>query len=151
MALGAVTELEVFAAVKARIVAAAGWFTGVPIHFGRRAPNAAAAPYVVVAVEEQDGDDIESDGAAAQRFLVEIAVRSTGPEDAESAAAALVSLDPRWNASDPGLTLTDTDKKVNACQPRSGRLRLIEKLKSGKDQYIVSRRWVVWTSAFIGT
>lgn len=152
MALGSVTELEIFTAVKARIVAAGGWFAtpDLAIHFGRRAPNADDKPYVVVAVEEQDDPDIESDGAVAQKFLVEILALANGPSDAESAAAAVMALDPVWTASSPGLTLTDTDRGVVAAVPKSGKLRLLERLKAGKDEYTATRRWDVWTGALLG-
>lgn len=157
MALGAVTELEIFTAVKARMTAAGGWFAtpDLKFHFGRRPPNAnptdPEAAYVVVAVEEQDADDnVESDGAVAQRFAVEMAVRAVGAEDAELANAALITLDPRWDASNPGLTLTDTDKGVVGVMPKSGKLRLLERLQAGSDQYTATRRWEVWTGALIG-
>lgn len=152
MALGAVTELEIFAAVKANLVTVGGWFTleNVAYHFGRRAPNAAEPPYVVIAVDEQNSDDVESDGAIAQRFTVEIAVRCVGPADAESATALLVQCDPRWGANPPGVNIADTDKAVCAVFPRRGGLKLIQPLKGGEDQYAATRRWEIWTAAHIG-
>lgn len=152
MALGAVTELDVFTAVKAKLAAAGGWFAseGVKYHFGRRPPNANDAPYVVIAVEEQESDDVESDGAIAQKFTVEIAVQTVGPADAEAATALLVTIDPRWGARNHGVNIEDTDKGVVAVVPKRGGLKLIEPLKAGEDQYAATRRWEVWCAAMIG-
>lgn len=152
MALGAVTELELFTAVKDCLLAAEGWFAtpGLFFHFGRRAPNADDTPYVVIAIEEQEDPDVESDGAAAQQFLVEILAVASGPLDAEAANTAMTALSPAWNSTDTGLTLTDTDKTVCAVYRKSGRLRLLERLKAGSDQYSVALRWRVDTAALIG-
>lgn len=154
MALGAVTELEVFTAVKAKLAGVGGWFATeqVKFHFGRRPPNAAPPPYVVIAVEEQDADDFESDGAVAQKFMAEIAVRAVGPEDAEAAMLLLVQCEPRWYLSDHGVDLADTDKCVvpGGVMPKTGKLRLIEPLLAGEDQYTLSRRWEIHTAALIG-
>lgn len=152
MALGAVTELEIFDAVRRKLVAVGGWFAleSVAYHFGRRAPNAVEPPYVVIAVDEQDDGDVESDGAIAQRFAVEIAVRCVGPDGAEAATALLVQCDPRWGATSHGVNITDTDKAVCAVMPKRGGLKLIEPLKGGEDQYAATRRWEIWTAAHIG-
>lgn len=152
MALGAVTELEVFTAVRAKLASVGGWFASeaVKFHFARRPPNAADAPYVLIAVDELDSDDVESDGATAQRFAVEIAVLAVGPEDAESATALLVACEPKWYAADSGVTISDTDKGVTGVMPKTGKLKLIDPLIGGEDQYTATRKWEIWTGAHIG-
>ncbi len=151
--MAAITELEVFTAIKAKFSAVAeGWLLGKPVYFGRRSPNGTNPPYVVVNVEEQDADDIESDGAIAQRFLCELAVKSVGPNDAEDAAIAVTELDPSWTADgDGGVTIDAPDHGVVAVVPKSGKLRLIEQLRDGgQDQYAATRRWEISTAALVG-
>lgn len=151
--MAAVTELEIFTAIKAKIAAVAnGWLAGKRVDFGRRPPNGTNPPYVVIAVEEQDDEDIESDGDVAQTFIAELAAKSVGPDDAEDASLAVAQLDPTWtDASDGGVTLADTDHGVVAVIPKSGRLRLIEPLRDGgQDQYTATRRWEISTAALVG-
>lgn len=150
--MAAVAEIEVFTAIKLKLAVATGWLSGKTVYFGRRSPNGANPSYVVVAVEEQDTDDIESDGSIAQRFLCEMAVKSVGPDDAEDAALAVTELDPTWTLEgDGGVTLTDTDHGVVAVVPKSGKLRLIEPLRDGgQDQYTATRRWEIHTAALVG-
>lgn len=151
----AVTELEIFTAVKATIAAANGnWLSQDAVYFNRRPPNSAltaGASYVVIAVEEKDEDpDVESDGAVSQCFAVEIAARVNGADDANEATPALVELDPLWTDTDAGIDLGIADHGVNHVIPRTGRLRLIEPLRSGDDQYTATRRWDVYTAALLG-
>lgn len=149
--MAAVTELEIYTTVRAKAIAAGGWFAtaGLKFHFGRRPPNADTPPYMVIAVEEQDEPDTEADGETMQKFMVEMAIRAVGPDDAEAASAALPSLDPKWGA-DTGLTIDGAYREVTGVTPKSGKLRLLEPLQAGEDQYTATRRWEVWTSAFLG-
>lgn len=147
----AVTELDVFTAVRAKLLAAGGWFAAesLKFHFGRRPPNAAEPPYAVIAVEEAEDNEPESDGAVAQKFAAEIAIRAVGPEDAQAATAALVAAEPRWHLPH-GMTLPGADQSISGVMPRSGKLRLLEALMAGADQYTAARRWEIHTAAFIG-
>ncbi len=154
---GAVTSLELFTAIKAKVAAQAGVLATMPVHFGRRPPNAVRpvtgndTPYMIVAIEEHDDAEVESDGAVAQIFDVEMAIRTVGPDDAAAANAALVALDPAWYSNAHGVTLTDDEKRVVGVLPKTGKLRLIEPLKDGgQDQYSATRRWEVHCGASLG-
>lgn len=147
-----VTELEVFTAVASAIGTATGnWLQGKDVYFGRRSPNGANPPHVVVAVEEQENEGPDSDGDCQQVFVVEIMAKAVGPDDTASMNEAIVELDPVWSSDSPGLTLADTDKGVTCVVPKPGKLRLIEQLRDGgQDQYTATRRWEVRTAALIG-
>lgn len=154
--LGQITPLDLFTAIKAKVNAQTGLLATMPVHFGRRPPNAvltsgANTPYMVVMIEEQEDADVESDGAVAQIFTVEMAIRTVGPDDATAAIDALVKIDPRWTTNSHGVNLADTDKAVVGVLPKHGRLRLIEPLKDGgQDQYSAFRRWEIHCAALIG-
>lgn len=148
--MAAVTELQVFAAVRDKLLNAGSWVSTKPIHFGRRPPGSAVPPYTVINVSEDTDADVESDGAAGQEFAVELAVKAVGPEDAQDAIAAVTALDPAWPATDTGLTLAGTNQSVVAVLPKTGRLRLIPPLASSNDQYDAVRRWKITTAALLG-
>jgi hypothetical protein len=138
--------------VRTKLLTAGGWFASeqVKFHFGRRPPNSDPPPYAVIAVEEIGEPEVESDGAIQQQFAVELALKCVGPDDAEAAIAQLVSLDPRWYSQDHGYTLTGTNQDVIDVIPKLGRLRLIDPLRGGEDQYDAVRRFEVWTAAQTG-
>lgn len=147
-----VSELDIFTSARAKMLLLGGWFAAeqVKFHFGRRPPNAAGPPLVVIAVEESTDPDVESDGGVEQKFDVEIAVYAVGPDDAAAAAAQLATIDPRWYSADHGFTLPGTDQSIVAVYPKRGSLRLIEPLRGGEDQYVAKRRYEFQTAAQTG-
>ncbi len=144
----AAMPLDVFAAVRPVLVALGGWWATATIHFGRRPPNGAMPPYVVGNVDETKPAVVESDGAAVQEFALEIVGRSVGPDD----AAAMNEQFPRFDApaSNPSGGIDLTPCKVTLVTPDGSRLKVLNELVEGNDQYAVGRRWLLTVASTPG-
>jgi hypothetical protein len=145
----AVTPLDLLAAVTARLPALGAWWSTAAIHFGRRPPNAAEPPYVVVAIREATPAANESDGCALQTFDLEIVGRAIGPADAATISGELVKLDPAPSDPTAGLSLTPPSKIVLA-KPLGGKLEMLADLVGGNDQYSIGRAWQVLAASATG-
>lgn len=141
----AVTCLQVFTAVKTRLAALGAWWAARDaagaIFYGRRAPNGAVPPYVVVNIGETQPMELESDGCAAQFLSLEILGVAIGPTDAAAIDTELLKMDPSPSDPDASLVLGDGNK-VSGMFPEGSRLQMIGELRDGgKDQFSVGRRW----------
>ena len=142
------TPDDVFTGLLTKLKADAGFNTQLPgdAWFGRRAADK-GFPYMVLTVEEQEPDYVESSGSYLQTYVVELSVWcKSGDKTAAQTGPARQWLDGLLNGTptnpSAGVEVPNAIKTVSVL-PAGGSLKLTPELRRGQDVLATGKRLAV--------